>query len=172
MFAIDDYVYYASEGVCRVADICCAPFGGMPADRLYYVLHSVHHKGDVLYVPADSDGVFLRRLLTSDEAERFLNEIPGVPVIEASDAKDLRLRYTESMKMHTPTEWVRVIKTVYGRMQKFAGAARSQRLSETERGYAEDAKRYLYAELSLALNVPVQEMEQYITRHIEECRLA
>lgn len=167
MFAIDDYVYYASEGVCRVADIRRAPLGGMPADRLYYVLHSVHHESGVLYVPTDSESVFLRRLLTADEAEHFLNEIPDVPVIEEPNAKALRLRYAEAMKMHSPTEWVRVIKTVYGRMQKMAGATRAQRISETERGYAEDAKRFLYAELSLALHIPVKEMEQYITRHIE-----
>ena len=38
LFVIDEYVYYASEGVCRVADICLSPLKGMPADRLYLSL--------------------------------------------------------------------------------------------------------------------------------------
>ena len=71
------------------------------------------------------------------------------------------------MHTHAPSEWVRVIKTVRKRMERFAGASRNQRISETERSFAEDAKRFLYSELSLALNVPVGEMEQYISRHIE-----
>ena len=51
LFVIDEYVYYASEGVCRVADICLSPLKGMPADRLYYVLHPMRNNGGVLYVP-------------------------------------------------------------------------------------------------------------------------
>ena len=166
MFAVDEYVYYASEGVCRIADICLSPLKGMPADRQYYILHPLRNNG-VLYVPTDSETVFLRRLLTADEAEQLLNEIPGVTAFEEPNAKALRLRYTEAMHTHAPSEWVRVIKTVRQRMEHFAGASRTQRISETERGFAEDAKRFLYSELSLALNVPMGEMEQYILRHIE-----
>ena len=55
MFAVGEYVYYASEGVCHVADICCAPLCGMPADRIYYVLHPFRNNGGVLYVPTDSE---------------------------------------------------------------------------------------------------------------------
>lgn len=171
MFAINEYVYYASEGVCRIADICCAPLKGMPEDRQYYVLHSVHSHGGVLYVPTDSDGVFLRRLLTADEADRLVDEIPKMPVFEEPNAKALRLRYIEAMHTHAPEEWIRVIKTVRGRMERLSKGARAQRLSETERSFATDAKRFLYAELSLALNVPFGDMEQYLAARIER-RLA
>lgn len=167
MFAVGECVYYASEGVCRVADVCRAPLCGMPADRLYYVLHPFRNNGGVLYVPIDSESVFLRRLLTTEEANRLLNEIPEMEAFEEPNAKALRLRYTEAMHTHAPSEWVRVIKTVRERVSRLRGSSRTQRISETERGFAEDAKRYLYTELSLALDVPVTEMEQYIQRHIE-----
>ena len=130
MFAINEYVYYASEGVCRIADICRAPLKGMPEDRQYYVLHSVHSNGGVLYVPTDSDGVFLRRLLTADEADRLVDEIPKMQVFEEPNAKALRLRYIEAMHTHAPEEWIRVIKTVRGRMERLSKGARAQRLSE------------------------------------------
>jgi len=167
MFQRDDYVYYASGGVCRISDICYAPLEGMPPDRQYYVLRSLHDPNGVNYVPVDSDAVFLRRLLTRQEAENLLEEIPEVPTIEEPNAKALRGKYVESMRKHDPTEWVRVIKTVYQRMRTMAASSHSQRLSDTERSFAEDAKRYLYAELSLALEVPVQEMERYIQTHVE-----
>ena len=168
MFAVGEYVYYASEGVCHVADVCLAPVSGMPADRLYYVLHPFRTNGGVLYVPTDSDSIFLRRLLTAEEANSLLNEIPAMEAFEEPNAKALRLRYTEAMHTHAPSEWVRVIKTVRERISRLRGGSRTQRISETERGFAEDAKRYLYAELSLALNIPVAEMEQYILNHIEK----
>ena len=120
-------------------------------------------------MPTDSENVFLRRLLTAEEANRLLNEIPAMEAFEEPNAKALRLRYTEAMHTHTPSEWVRVIKTVRERVSRIRGSSRAQRISETERGFAEDAKRYLYAELSLALDVPVGEMEQYIRNRIETC---
>lgn len=166
MFAVGEYVYYASEGVCCIADICCSPLKGMPQDRQYYILHPMRSNGGVVYVPTDSEGVFLRRLLTAEEAEQLLDEIPGVEAFEEPNAKALRLRYHEAMHTHMPTEWVRVIKTVRRRVERLAEISRTQRISETERGFAEDAKRYLYAELSIALNVPFGEMEQYISRRI------
>ncbi len=168
MFQKDDYVYYASGGVCRIVDIRYAPLDGMPADRQYYVMNSVHDPNGVIYVPINSDTVFLRRLLTKAEAEAFLDEIPSISLIEEPNAKLLRGRYAEAMKMHSPTEWVRVIKTVYSRMQALAAVSRSQRISDTERSFAEDAKRYLYAELSQALGVPAREMEAHIRAHVEK----
>jgi hypothetical protein len=47
---------------------------------------------------------------------------------------------------------------------------RSKRVSDTERAYADTAKRYLYAELSTALNIPLSEMESYITRCAESAK--
>ena len=48
MFAKGDYVFYASGGVCRVDDLQYAPLDGMPADRLYYVLRSLHDANGVI----------------------------------------------------------------------------------------------------------------------------
>lgn len=167
MFAIGDYLYYASEGVCHVADIRTAPLKGMPADRLYYILHPCRSESTV-YVPVDNDTVFLRKLMTTDEANRFLDVIPNLQIFEEPNAKALKNRYIEAMRTHTPTDWVRVIKTVRKRSEKLASVSKTQKLSETERSYAIDAKRHLFSELSLALDVPYGEMEQFIRRHIEK----
>ena len=168
MFQKDDYVYYASGGVCKVTDVCYAPLDGMPRDRQYYVMRSLHDPNGVIYVPVNNENVFLRPLLTKEQAEELLDAIPTIGIIEEQNAKLLRGRYTEAMKTHAPEEWVRVIKTVYQRMQALAAVSHTQRISDTERSFAEDAKRYLYAELSLALNVPAKEMEAYIRSHVEK----
>ena len=167
MFATGDYLYYASEGVCFVADIRTSPLKGMPEDKLYYVLRPCRSESTV-YVPVDNDAVFLRKLMTTDEANQFLDAIPNLQTFDEPNAKALKTRYIEAMRMHTPTEWVRVIKTVRKRSEKLASVSKTQKLSETERSYAVDAKRHLFSELSLALDVPYGEVEQFIRRHIEE----
>ncbi len=166
MFQVNDYVFYESGGICRISDICAAPLENMPADRDYYVMKSVHDSNEVIYIPVDSDRVFLRRLLNREEAEQLLDEIPAVEVIEEPNAKILRNRYQEAMRTHEPLEWIRVIKTVHARTRE--RAQKSQRLSETERSFVEAAKRYLYAELALALGLDAQDMEGYITEHIRK----
>lgn len=167
MFQKGDYVYYASGGVCHVEDLMYAPLEGMPKDRLYYVMRSLHDSSGVIYLPTDCDAVFLRGLISKEEAEKLLTEIAELPPIDAPDAKTLRERYVAAMRKHDPREWVRVIKTVYLRARRLAQVSRTQRLSETERSYADDAKRFLYSELSLSLNVPAAEMENYISRCVE-----
>ena len=168
MFQIDDCVYYASGGVCRVADICFAPLQGMPADRQYYVLRSLHDGNSVMYVPVQNENVFLRPLMKRDEAELLLRQIPSIGCIEEPNAKLLRAKYIEAMKQHDPFWWVCVIKTVRRRIRRLAATSRTQRISDTERSFAEEAKRYLRTELSLAMEVPVKEIEANLMRLIEE----
>ncbi len=162
MFGKGDYVYHASGGVCLVDDVTYAPLEGMPADRLYYVLKPVHDRNGVIYLPTDCNTVFLRPLLNREEAAELVREVPKLSCLEAEDAKSLRLAYVDAMKTHDPYEWVRVIKTVYERTIHLAEVSRTQRLSETERSYGEEAKKHLFTELSLVLDLPDDKVEHYV----------
>ena len=165
MFQKNEYVFYESGGICQISDIQKAPLDNMPSDRLYYVMQSLHDHSSVMYIPVDSDRIFLRKLLNREEATSLVEQIRRVEVIEESNGKLLRAKYIEAMRTHDPVEWVRVIKTVYKRMQNCT--SRTQRLSETERSFAETAKRYLYTELALALNMKEHEMEGYLRAIIQ-----
>ena len=96
MFERDDHVYYASGGVCRVTDICYAPLAGMPADRQYYVLRSLHDPSGVIYVPVNSDSVFLRRLLTREEAEALLARLSPLMSAMFRETNPAPLKYALS----------------------------------------------------------------------------
>ena len=166
MFERGAYVFHESGGICQIADIQVAPLDGMPADRTYYIMRPMHDPNSVIYIPIDSDQIFLRRLLNREEAVELLDRIPFVRTIEVDNAKQLRAKYIELMRMHEPLEWVRVIKTVYARTH--TPASRTSRISETERSFSDNAKRNLHAELSLALGVPEGDMERYITEYIQK----
>ncbi len=165
MFAKGQYVFYESGGICKILDVRTAPLAGMPEDRIYYVLQSVHDSNGMMYIPVDNDKVFLRELMDRRRAEAFLNAIEGVEVISESNAKLLRSKYIDAMHTHDPIEWVRVIKTVHSRAD---GIATGKRLSDTERSFADSAKRYLYTELALALDMNEKDMEDHITKHIQK----
>ncbi len=165
-FQKDDYVFYESGGICKILDVQFAPLEGMPADREYYVMRSIHDKSGMIYVPKDNQNIFMRPLLNLEGAEALLKELSNVDPIVEENGKLLRAKYLEAMQKHDPIEWVRVIKTAYARKNEFPD--RIQRLSEGERNLVARAKGFLYTELALALNISEKDMAE----RMEEALLA
>ena len=165
-FQKDDYVFYESGGICKILDIQQAPLEGMPADREYYIMRSIHDKSGMIYVPKDNQNIFIRPLLDVECAESLFGEISQIVPIVEENGKLLRAKYLEAMQKHEPAEWVRIIKTAYNRKNEFPD--RVQRLSEGERDLVARAKNFLYSELSLALEVS----EKEIAERMEEALLA
>lgn len=165
MFDRNEFVFHETGGVCHIADIQTAPLAGMPLDRVYYVLKPVNDQNSVIYIPVDSDKIFLRRLINREEAEALIAEIASILPIEAENAKLLRAKYVELMSLHTPTEWVRVVKTVQLRAAALEG--KTARLSETERSYADAASRFLCTELAIALDLPLDRVKATINNHLQ-----
>ena len=165
-FQKDDYVFYESGGICKILDVQFAPLEGMPADREYYVMCSIHDKSGMIYVPKDNRNIFIRPLLNVEGAQALLAELEQIVPIVEENGKLLRAKYLEAMQKHEPCEWVRVIKTAYARKKEFPD--RIQRLSEGERNLVARAKNFLYIELSIALGIPEKEMAE----RMEEALLA
>ena len=165
-FQKDEYVFYASGGICKILDIQTAPLEGMPADREYYVMRSIHDKSGMLYVPRDNENIFLRPLLNAEDAKALIADVAQIAPIVEENGKLLRVKYLEAMQKHEPSEWVRIIRTAYSRKNEFPD--RVQRLSEGERDLVARAKNFLYIELSLALDLP----EKEIAERMEDALLA
>ena len=165
MFATDDYVFYESGGICKIEAILTSPLEGMPAEKLYYVVRSVHDSNGVMYVPVDNENIYLRPLLNRQGAELIMSQIPKAIPFEEPNAKQLRNRFVEAMHTHEPMEWVRVIMTVRRRMGEKGKGVR--RISETERSFYDSAKQFLFTELSLALGVSGKEIEETVLSHLD-----
>ena len=157
-FQKDEYVFYESGGICKILDVQVAPLDGMPADREYYVMRSIHDKSGMIYVPRDNTSIYMRAILNAEGAEALLATLAQIEPIIEPNGKLLRTKYLEAMQKHEPSEWVRIIKTAYHRKNEFPD--RIQRLSEGERDLVARAKSFLYTELALALDVPDKEMAE------------
>jgi CarD family transcriptional regulator len=125
----------------------------------------MHDQNCVMYVPVDSNCVFLRALITREELEALVEQIPVIDPIGYDNAKALKNGYQACMSAHIPTEWIRVLKTVYLRLHDEKNPNR--RLSDTERTTCETAGKYLLTEVSLALGVTVQQAREYLACHLQ-----
>lgn len=164
MFDKGQYIIYGSKGICEVRDITTLNLEGAVRDRLYYVLCPKGQKDSKIFVPVDSDKTVMRRLISGEEAEELIKRIPQIQEIWVENDKLREEKYKECMRTCECQDWVRIIKTLYARMQK--RLAQGKKVTATDERYFRMAEDNLYSELAMALEVPKDEMENYIAAHM------
>ncbi len=167
MYPKGSYVFYAQAGVCRIEAI--GPLDRIPDARagLYYTLEVVGEPGRV-FVPVDTTA-FLRPVLTYEEAQALLKEIPALTVdLSGGSLRQWEDRYRAMVKSHSCRELVRLLKTVEGR--RAAVERRGRRLGGMDERYRKRAQRLLYTELSVALGVSTERAESLVEERLRPPR--
>ena len=153
MFEIGTYIVCGQHGVCRVEDIGKLKLSEASGNKDYYTLSQVYSRGGVLYVPADSDKIIMRPVITKEEAEDLIAHMTEIDPIQIDNEKRKDDIFKQAFKTCDNREWVKILKTLYARKQL--------RLSK---GTAEDN---LYGELAISLGIDRKAVEGYIIDKIE-----
>lgn len=166
MFEVGSLLIYDTTGVCKVLEIGVP--SGLPVankDRMYYKLAPVFGSGTI-YIPVDTK-VFMRKVITHEEAEALIRKIPEIreDICETHNQKVLEDHYKASLMTHECEDLVQLIKTVYAKQKHLE--KNGKKAGKTDQTYMKRAKQLLHEELSVALGIPVAEVEGYITRSIE-----
>lgn len=160
MFEKGEYVVCGNKGVCLVEDITTLNISGVDKAREYYILKPVYMSGSTVYVPVDATKESIRRILSKEEADALIREIPDIPLITSTNDKLLEQEYRGCIKSNNCEEWIRIIKTIYLRKQKRIEAGR--KVTAVDAKYFKLAEENLYGELAVALGMPRSEVESYI----------
>ncbi len=164
MFGIGDFIVYGNTGVCEVKDITTISMKDVPEDRLYYLLSPIHRKESKIFTPVNSGKTVMRAVMTKEEADALIEDIPGIEELWVSNDKLREEMYKETMKSCECRDWIKIIKTLYLRKQE--RLAQGKKTTAMDDRYLRLAEENLYSELSLALGVPKEEMEAYITKRM------
>lgn len=166
MYQKGELVIYGNNGICRVEEI------GVPEDmpmgcggKLYYTLSPVFGSGTI-YASVDTK-VFMRPILSKEQAEKLIAEIPNIQeeVFTGKDVRALSEKYKSFLDTHQCEDLVRLIKTVYEKEKVLVG--KGKKLAKTEQEFGKLAKELLQKEFSIALGMPYEEVEGYITKKVE-----
>ena len=110
------------------------------------------------------DGI-IREVSTKEELSELMERMPYIQTIQAPNGKVRKELYELSMKKYDDVEWVKVIKSVYLRME-------DRRYEDFEPRYMEKAKQFLYREIAVRFEIPYEEVEQFVNdtikKHLEE----
>ncbi len=166
MFDKGEFIIYGTTGVCKVEDITRMQMQGVPNDRLFYVLLPSGQKGGRIFTPVDNAKTPMRRILSREEASLLIDEIPGIEELWITNEKMREEKYKECMKSCDCKEWIRIIKTLY--LRKMERSAQGKKITATDEKYLKMAEDCLYSELEIPLEIPKEDMEQYITDRITQ----
>lgn len=166
MFEVGEYVVCGNKGVCVVEKITTLDIAGVDKERLYYILKPKYRTGSTVYVPVDSSGGSLRRVLGREEAQKLIHAIPDAPLLSITNEKLTEQTYRDCMKSGNCEEWVRVIKTIWRRKQERLQAGR--KVTAVDARYFQIAEESLYGELAVALELEPDEVEAYILETVKK----
>ena len=162
MFEVGEKIIYGENGVCTVEKIAPLAMDGASKDKLYYYLSPLVGTG-TYFAPVDS-GAFMRPVISRAEAEALID---AMPAIEPAICNDNRFNhvdafYKELFRRHSCEALVAIVKGLRQRM--------TERKTKSSRAEAtmKRAKDMLHRELSVALGMDMQEVEEYIVSRIGE----
>lgn len=166
MYEVGEMVFYGGEGVCRVEAVGPLEMSVANREKDYYTLSPVYRTGKV-YTPVGREET-MRPVLSRREAEELVRSIP---TLAAEDCSRLSLRalnehYRSLIHTRTCEDMVRVIKSAYAKakVRQSRGAAPSQ----MDERYLKRAEELLYGELAVALDIPREEVADYIAAAAEK----
>ena len=165
MYQVEDLIVYGAEGVCKVAAIGPLAIHGAQKGVEYYTLSPLYRDGTI-FIPVDTT-VFTRPIITREEAENLIDQIPQVPeeVYENSNPRMLNEHYQEYLKSHDCLDLVRLIRAIYAKGRNVAEKGRH--LGQADERTIKRAEDMLHGELAAALDIPVDQVKDYIISRIE-----
>jgi CarD family transcriptional regulator len=167
MFKEGDYIVYRSTGVCRVDAI------GTPTDFpaategvVYYQLTPVRGAGSI-YIPVDSP-VFMRPVITREEAMELIASIPSIEKNPnySKDQKALNEYYKSLLQTHDCAVLVQLIKNIQEKTRVLN--ERGKTAGKTDTQYRKQAEELLREELSVALEIPLDQVFDYVNQQLQQ----
>ena len=91
MFNIGDFIIYGNNGVCKITNVGPMKMPGVPKDRLYYTMVPCYIRDSEIFTPIDNERVVMRKVMSKDEAEDFIQSISEIKELEIIEEKKREL---------------------------------------------------------------------------------
>lgn len=165
MFGKGELIMCGGHGVCRVIDITDNPIDQMDKEKKYYVLEPVFEKASTIYTPVNNDKIIMRRIMNKDEAEKLIEHITEIDTVWIQEEKRREQTYKDAIRTYDSKSLVQIIKTLYQR--KKSRINEGKKVLSSDEQYLHKAEELLYSEMSLALSIPKEKVEEYIAEAVD-----
>lgn len=163
MFEVGQFVVKANTGVCRVKDIMMYSLSEEDEKKLYYSLETVGEKRGTILVPVESGKSNVRPVMSRDEAEDLMRQIPLIHALESASERLREQEYRDTIKQNQPELLVGMIKSLYLRSREREAAGK--KATAVDERYSKMAESVLFAEVSLVLGKEEDEIRETIRKY-------
>lgn len=166
MFAVDDYIICGKNGVCRVEAVGTMELAGMASDRLYYTLMPIYSNGSRVFTPVDNDKLVIRSVMTADEVNALIDEMPSIEELVIVNEKHREQQYKALIKDCDARQLVSMLKTL--RHRKEECLANNKKVHNVDDKYTKLGEEYLYGEIGCVLGMDRTKVPEYIDNRINK----
>ena len=166
MFSIGEKILYGSVGVCEIKEICGKAFGGKLSD--YYVLVPVYKEQSTVYVPVDSEPLCekMRRLHTRDELDNLLNNLFDEEILWDDNKYTRRESFTAILEKGSLKSLFALRRVLDNHNNELM--AKGKKLHIFDERVLGDVEKLIGEEFSVVLDIPKEDVKEYITGRIKE----
>lgn len=162
MFKKGEYIIYGNNGVCKVQDYMQSD--SMDGKQTYYVLMPISSQGSTIFSPIDNQKVFMRPVISRKAAKALIDGIPDYEDMVIADIRPQEQQYKAILQNYDCTEFLRFIIALYNR--KRDREAMGRKITAIDEKYLSLAKDSLLNELSIALDMEVDEVDRLLADRI------
>ena len=161
MFQPGDLIVYGNTGVCRVESLTEEDGG-----HWHYLLKPIYESYSIS-TPADRPTVFMRPILTRQEAEELIDSIPSIEagIFRSKALGDLAEHYEKSLRNHSCGDLVELTKSIYAK--KKAAKAAGKKLGAVDERFMKRGEELLFGELAAALGIEREDVRPYIAQRLD-----
>ena len=153
LFNKGDKVFYGQTGVCVVEDVS-EKILTKNIKKLYYTLRPIYQHNNIIYAPALSDKVFIRKIISKAEAQRLIKSVPELlnKVLDGQTEED----YQAALESLSSEELLELAVRIYAKKQ--AAKRIKKKPGFVDEKYLKRAEELLFGELAAALDIPFEEV--------------
>ena len=156
---------YGQTGVCEVADVCEKEII-RNKKILYYTLKPGLSSGSVIYAPVENLKIPMRNIISKAQAENLINNIPEILKNSKPDDYENYEEYKSDIASLEPEKLVKITSKIWGKKKQVK--ALKKRLNAMDEKYMKIAEKLLFGELSVALNIPFDKINEYIEDKLDK----
>lgn len=168
MFKINDYIMYGTVGVCKVIDITKEAI--MNSSEIeYYVLnpiYSKYSKNTIIKIPVDNKKISMRKILSKDEVNSLINDIPNKETLWIDDDKQRNDQFKSILKGGSCDDLITLIRSIY--LDKKKRKLDGKKVCKGDEEIMQTAEKLLNEEFATILHIRPEEVKSYIKSHVPQ----
>ena len=160
MYQTGELVVYGTTGVCRVEGFADPD----PMDRSgkqYYLLKPLYQDG-VIYTPVEGGKVPMRPVMSAEEAQTLVRQVPGIRLQEhhARSIQLLSQHYQSILQSGSSLALLELAMSIHAKRRQ--AEQQNRRLGMVDERYGRQVERLLFGELAVALGLPYEKVPGYL----------